>query len=178
MDGRERTRKLTLTAMVTALNLLFLYASEVLTGTRVIFCFMTALFVQTLLCEGYGRQAFLSYLATVLLGFLLCPNRLSWFFYTALLGHYGIVRQFFRRYITVSWVRSLFTVLYCNLGTALAVWALYSISGVDIRSLLPELPLPMLIIIGEGCFFFMDVLYEASVSLYLKRFRRLLFPKR
>lgn len=176
MSGRAQSRKLTLTAMVTALNVLFLYASEVLTGTRVLCCFMCSLFIQTLLCEGYNRQAFLSYLATVLLGFVLCPDRLSWFFYTALLGHYGIVRQFFRRYITVSWVRSLFTVLYCNLGTALAIWALYTISGVDIRTMLPELPLPMLVIIGEGFFFLMDVLYEASVSFYLKHLRRLIAP--
>lgn len=178
MASREQSRKLTLTAMVTALNVLFLYASEVLTGSRVICCFLCSLFVQTLLCEGYNRQAFLSYLATVLLGFILCPDRLSWFFYTALLGHYGIVRQFFRRYITVSSVRSLFTVLYCNLGTGLAVWALYTISGVDIRSHLPSLPLPLLIILAEGFFFLMDVLYEAFVSFYLKHLRKLLFPKR
>lgn len=178
MERWSQSKKLTLTAMVTALNVLFLYASEVLTGTRMLCCFACSLFVQVLLCEGYVKQAFLSYAATVLLGFILCPDRLSWFFYPALLGHYGIVRQFFRRYITISSVRSLFTVLYCNLGTALAVWALYTISEVDIRTMLPDFPLPLLILIAEGCFFLLDVLYEAFVHLYLKRFRKLLFPRR
>lgn len=171
---KDRTRALALTAMVTALNVLCLYASEVVTGTRLLFCFLCSLFIQVLVCERYIRWAFMSYLATVLLGFVLCPDRISWFFYTALLGHYGIVRQFFRRYITVGYIRSLFTVLYCNLGTALAVWALYSIAAVDIRSFLPQIPLALLLILGEGFFFLMDVLYEASVNLYIKKIRRLL----
>ena len=83
---KDRTRALALTAMVTALNVLCLYASEVVTGTRLLFCFLCSLFIQVLVCEGYIRWAFMSYLATVLLGFVLCPDRISWFFYTALLG--------------------------------------------------------------------------------------------
>lgn len=97
---KDRTRALALTAMVTALNVLCLYASEVVTGTRLLFCFLCSLFIQVLVCEGYIRWAFMSYLATVLLGFVLCPDRISWFFIrpcwgiTALCGSFsaGILR--------------------------------------------------------------------------------------
>ena len=54
------------------------------------------------------------------------------------------------------------------------MWALYSIAAVDIRSFLPQVPLVLLLILGEGFFFLMDVLYEASVNLYIKKIRRLL----
>ena len=92
-----------------------------------------------------------------------------------ILGHYGIVRRFFRKYITVPAVRSLFTVLYCNGGTALGLWALHTIAGVDVASLLPEgIPTVVLILIVEAAFFLLDVLFEAAASMYQKRLRRFL----
>ena len=108
------------------------------------------------------------------LGFLLCPDRMSWFMYVALIGHYGIVRRFFQKFITVPAVRSVFTVLYCNLGTALGLWAMYTVAEVNVLELLPDIPIVVLILIGEAVFFLLDILFEAASNLYLKRVRRFL----
>ena len=115
------SRRLSLGAMAAALTLLFLYASEVLTGFRFLCAALSGLFVIVLTEEDLFGTAWLCFLAVAILGFILCPDRMSWFLYVALIGHYGIVRRFFQKFITVPAVRSLFTVLYCNLGTALGL---------------------------------------------------------
>ncbi|MBQ3487759.1 MAG: hypothetical protein IJA71_05670 [Clostridia bacterium] len=167
-------RRLSLGAMVAALTLLFLYGSEVLTGFRFLCACFASFFVVILVEEDLFGTAWLCFLAVSILGFILCPDRISWFFYVALLGHYGIVRRFFQKFITVPSVRSVFTVLYCNLGTALGLWAMYTVAGVDVLSMLPDIPVVVLVLIVEAVFFLLDVLFEAATNLYLKRVRRFL----
>ena len=168
------SRRLSLGAMVAALTLLFLYASEVLTGFRFLCAALSGFFMVVLVQEELFGTAWLCFLAVSIMGFILCPDRMSWFMYVALIGHYGIVRQFFRKYITVPAVRSLFTVLYCNLGTALGLWAMYTVAGVNVLTMLPDIPIVVLILIVEAVFFLLDVLFEAASNMYAKKVRRFL----
>ena len=168
------SRRLSLGAMVAALTLLFLYASEVLTGFRFLCAALSGFFIVVLVQEELFGTAWLCFLAVSIMGFILCPDRMSWFMYVALIGHYGIVRQFFRKYITVPAVRSLFTVLYCDLGTALGLWAMYTVAGVNVLTMLPDIPIVVLILIVEAVFFLLDVLFEAASNMYAKKVRRFL----
>lgn len=168
------SRRLSLGAMTAALTLLFLYASEVLTGFRFLCAALSGFFIVVLTEEDLFGTAWLCFLTVAILGFLLCPDRMSWFMYVSLIGHYGIVRRFFRRFITVPAVRSVFTVLYCNLGAALGVWAMYTVAGVNVLKMLPDIPAVVLVLIVEAVFFLLDVLFEAAVNLYGKRIRRFL----
>ncbi len=168
------SRRLSLGAMVAALSLLFLYASEVLTGFRFLCAALSGFFIVVLTQEDLFGTAWLCFLTVSVLGFILCPNRMSWFLYVTLIGHYGIVRRFFQRFITVPSIRSIFTVLYCNLGTAMGVWAMYTIAGVDVLKMLPDIPVVVLVLIVEAVFFLLDILFEAATNLYQKRVRRFL----
>ena len=168
------SRRLSLGAMVAALTLLSLYASEVLTGFRFLCAALSSFFIVILTQEDLFGTAWLCFLTVSVLGFLLCPDRLSWFLYVALIGHYGIVRRFFQKFITVPAVRSVFTVLYCNLGTALGLWAIYTVAGVDLLDRLPDIPAVVLILIAEAVFFLLDILFEAAANLYVKKVRRFL----
>ena len=169
------SRRLSLGAMVAALTLLFLYASEVLTGFRFLCAALSGLFMVVLTQEDLFGMAWLCYLAVSVLGFLLCPDRLSWFLYVTLIGHYGIVRRFFQKFITVPAVRSIFTVLYCNAGTVLGLWAIYTVAGVNVLDRLPtSVPTVVLVLIAEAVFFLLDILFEAASNIYVKRIRRFL----
>ena len=168
------SRRVSLGAMVAALTLLFLYASEVLTGFRFLCAALSGVFIVVLTEEDLFGTAWLCFLTVAILGFILCPDRMSWFLYVALIGHYGIVRRFFRKFITVPAVRSVFTVLYCNLGGALGLWAMYMVAGVNVLDRLPDLPPVVLILLVEAVFFLLDILFEAAVNLYQKRVRRFL----
>ena len=169
------SRRLSLGAMAAALTLLFLYASEVLTGFRFLCAALSGIFIIVLTQEDLFGTAWLCYLTVAVLGFILCPDRMSWFLYVTLIGHYGIVRRFFQKYITVPAIRSIFTVLYCNLGTALGIWAMYTVAGVNVLDRLPDnIPTVVLILIVEAVFFLLDILFEAATDLYQKRVRRFL----
>ena len=167
-------RRLSLGAMAAALTLLFLYASEVLTGFRFLCAALSGLFVIVLTEEDLFGTAWLCFLAVAILGFILCPDRMSWFLYVTLIGHYGIVRRFFQKFITVPSVRSIFTVLYCNLGAALGFWAMYTVAGVNVLNMLPDIPVVVLVLIVEAAFFLLDILFEAAANMYRKRIRRFL----
>ena len=80
----------------------------------------------------------------------------------------------FASYITVPAVRSVFTVLYCNFSLALGLWAVYTVAGVNVLEMLPDIPVVVLILIVEAVFFLMDVLFEAANNFYQKRVRRFL----
>ena len=168
------SRRLSLGAMTAALTLLFLYASEVLTGFRFLCAAVSGFFIVVLTQEDLFGTAWLTFLTVAVLGFILCPDRMSWFLYVTLIGHYGIVRRFFQKFITVPAVRSLFTVLYCNLGTALGLWAMYTVAGVNVPEMLPDVPVVILILIVEAVFFLLDVLFEAASNMYAKKVRRFL----
>ena len=168
------SRRVSLGAMVAALTLLFLYASEVLTGFRFLCAALSGFFIVILAQEDLFGTAWLCFLAVSILGFILCPDRMSWFLYVTLIGHYGIVRRFFQKYITVPPVRSVFMVLYCNLGTALGLWAIYTVAGVNVLDMLPDIPIVVLVLIVEAAFFLLDILFEAATNLYLKNVRRFL----
>ena len=168
------SRRLSLGAMTSALTLLFLYASEVLTGFRFLCAALSGFFIVILVQEDLFGTAWLCFLTVTIVGFILCPDRMSWFLYVTLIGHYGIVRRFFQKFITVPAVRSLFTVLYCNLGTALGLWAMYTIAGVDVLQMLPDIPIVVLILIVEAVFFLLDILFEAAANMYTKKVRRFL----
>ena len=176
------SQRITLSAMVIALNVLFLYASEALSGMRLFFCFLSALPVQILLTENLKAESWLSFIASVVLGFLLCPDRFSWFFYVALLGHYGMMRAFFRRYVNKVWVRGICLVLYCNIGCALALWVLDTVAGVPYTVFISnsKIPLPpiILLLLAEAAFFLLEGVYEGFCRLYFTKLRPHLFSRR
>ncbi|MDO4565494.1 MAG: hypothetical protein Q4C04_07770 [Clostridia bacterium] len=166
------SKKISLSAMVVALNTLFLYASETVPFCRFLFAYIASLFVYVLVGERKYGLAWLSFLATALLSFLILPDRITWFFYVALIGHYGIARQFFLDKVNLVWLRSLLLVLYCNIGFALASFVLWQLAEVSILSLLPNIHLVLLIIAAQICFFLLDVIYNVCIAFYNKRIRK------
>lgn len=167
-------RKAALGGMVTTLSLLFLYASETVPYLRVVCCFLSGLFVCVLVSENLFGTAWVSFLATAAIGFLLLPTRLCWFFYVTLIGHYGIVRGLLYRNVRIAWLRTLAMVVYCNIGVALGCVLLYYIAGQSIFSIMTWQPV-LLVLVAEIAFFALDLIYGATLKLYERRIRRWLF---
>lgn len=167
-------RKVALCGMVTALSLLFLYASETVPYLRLFCCFLSSLFVCVLVAENLFGAAWLCFFATALLGFVLLPSRVSWFFYVTIGGHYGIVRGLLYRNVRIPWLRTLAMVVYCNIGVALGCVLLYYVAGQSILDVLTLSPVLMLLL-AEISFFALDLIFGAALKLYETRIRRWLF---
>lgn len=165
------SKKLSLAGMVIALNTLSIYASETLPFARFIFAFVCSLFIFVLVRESLFASAWLCFLATAVLTFFILPNRLTWFFYVALLGHFGIVRQFLCNKVNVSWLRSILLVIYCNIGCALAGYALFALAGVNLLGMVEGYPLVLVIILAQICFFVLDIIYNLCTKIYNRRIR-------
>lgn len=169
----KASKKIALAGMVVALNTLSIYASETVPFARFIFAFLSALFVYVLVSERLFALSWLSFIATALLTFFILPSdRFTWFFYVALIGHFGIVRQFFCDKVNVGWLRSVLLVIYCNIGCALAAFILWRVAGVSILDKLPNLPIVLIVIFAEICFFALDIIYNLCTKFYNRRIRK------
>ena len=56
----------------------------------------------------------------------------------------------------------------------MGLWAMYTVAGVDVLKMLPDIPVVVLILAVEAVFFLLDILFEAAANLYQKRVRRFL----
>ncbi len=164
-------RRVALFGMVTALTVLFLYAAETVPYLKLICCFMAGLFICIPVTENLYGGAWLCFFASVLIGFFLLPSRICWFFYVAIVGHYGIVRGLLYRNIQIVWLRTVAMVVYSNLGVALGCVLLYVIAGQSIFSLLTLSPI-LAVLLAEIGFFLLDLTYGAALKLYERRIRR------
>ena len=171
----SKTHKLSLAAMVFALSLLFLYASEVLPYMRFPFCFFACFCLQVLLSERFASYAWLCFLGTATLSFFLLPDRFSWFAYVSLLGHYGIVRGWICRMVRVGWIQGLCLTLYSNLCIATAGIVFMLLSSAPISQLLPDFPVILVIALFEILVFGLDLLYRICTVFYESTLRPLLF---
>lgn len=171
MKKPTTTRKLAICAMVTALSVLFLYASEAVSYARLICLFLVAFTMHIPTREGQYGYCWISFFATAIISFFILPSRISWFFYVAVVGHYAIIHRLIYNGVNVGWLKSLLMLLYCNIGSAVLIYLLYLFFEIDPYSLLPDYPLAICIIVLELCFLFLDLAFNICSKLYEKRLR-------
>ena len=93
MKKISATTKLTLSAMSTALSVVFLYAASVIPTAKLALCFLTSLMPWIPLRERGGFvYALLSYAATGAICFFLIPNKLYFAAYILFFGCYGMIK--------------------------------------------------------------------------------------
>ncbi|MEL7608560.1 MAG: hypothetical protein AAGU74_03575 [Bacillota bacterium] len=170
--------KITLGAMATALTLVALYASSVLPAGRLVCFFLSSLFAYALCAEGAYMSAFISFLASATLAFLLIPDKNVLLPYVILLGHYGIFRTFLYARVKDFLLRSALLLIYCNAFTAIGILLAMFVLRLDVMALLPDLALWLLIVAAEAGFVALGVLYAIAAHYYDIRLRSLLIPRR
>ncbi len=172
------TQKLTLGAMVCALNVVCLYATSVFPSGKLALYFLSGLFVYALTVEKAYISSIVSFLASSLLAFLIIPNKLVIIPYVCLLGHYGIFKTFIDEKIKDGIGRILLKLVYSNLFFALAAALAYYVFNVCLAGIALTLPIWLLVIIAEIALVVYDFLYLICEKIYENRIRRFIIPKR
>ncbi|MCL2672336.1 MAG: hypothetical protein FWF10_09935 [Clostridiales bacterium] len=159
-------------AMVISLSVLYLYAAEMLPAGCFVFAFLACLCMEPL-AEQRGA-GLISFIAVTLLGFFLLPSRLIWFFYVAVLGHYGLMRNWLYARTRSIWLRTGGMLLYTNVF--LVAWGFVFHIAIDISVLdFFTTPLPLLIILAEAGILMLGVLYHFCSVFYQRKLKRF-FP--
>ncbi len=172
------TQKLTLGAMVCALNVVCLYATSVFPSGKLMMYFLSSVFVYALTVEEAYISAIVSFLASSALAFFIIPNKLVIIPYICLLGHYGIFKTFIDGKVKDGIGRILLKLVYSNLFFALAAALAYYAFEVRLTGIALTLPIWLLVIIAEVALVAYDFLYLICEKVYENRIRRFIIPKR
>ena len=94
---KKRTRNITITALFTALTVVFLYVAAVLPTGQVGFVAVASLFAVAAVVEsGLGAGLFV-FIGSALLGYLIVPNKTAVFLYGLFFGYYPVLKSLIER---------------------------------------------------------------------------------
>ena len=165
--------------MVVALTVLALYAASVLPSGKLACYFLASLFVYALSFEGAYTAAFLSYVASSLLAFLLIPDKLSLLPFFALLGHFGIFKAFAQAHMRDRFIRFVAYLIYCTVFTGIGALGAFYLLGFNLLESIPfGLPVYLAILILEAMFAAYAALFLVCQRFYENRIRNSLLSKK
>ena len=178
MKRLSMARKVSIGAMVVALNLVMLYLASVLPAGRLACYFVCSLFIYVLAGEKAYPMAIGAMLATALLGYIILPSKNTLIPYVVLIGHYGIFKSFIDAAVPDRLIRFGVKLLYSNVFVTLGVYFCYAVLKIDMTALLPKMALWIFVILAEVGFVAFDLLYQVCQNIYEVRLRRAIIPKK
>lgn len=162
-------RKATLGAIAIALTFIVLYAATMLPTGRLAAYFLASVFVAGVTCENMPLTAFIAYIGTSALAFMILPDKFALLPYIGFLGWYGVVKYLLERKLkgVVLWAAK-----FLVFNASAVVLVLVYRQLISILFTFPvQLPLWIVILILEGAFICYDVLYSMVANFYFHSIR-------
>ena len=171
--------RLTVSAMTTALGVLFTFAASVIPAGRLGFLFLASLVIWIPLNERGGVfSAILCYLATAGVTFLIVSNKLYDGAYLIFFGIYGFIKLGVDMLIPDRILAFIVKLILMNGLAVLAVWLGGLILEQNVFSLLPEYPLYIAIPLLEIAFAAYELLYSFCIKMFDDHLRDIIIPRR
>ena len=166
---RNKTFKLALGGICLALTLVFMFAGSFVPGIELTLFAIASVFTAVMILETGVSGAVIFYLAAVMLGFVLIPNKLGIIPYAFLFGYYGILKFYIEKIHSgpmqlaskVIFFTALLTVGFLGFKELL-------LGAVDI----PDYPAFILIAGGLVIMLLYDWLYTQLINFYVVKVQR------
>lgn len=160
----KATKRLTYAAMVAALTVVLMLLTRWLPTMRISVLFVVSLLPMALVCEKAYKETALCVLASAVLGWLFLPNSLEALAYALFFGWYGLIwRATLQRPLAL---RLLLRWMFFNVGWTAGLFLA--------RSLVGNLPLWLIWLLGQAAFIAYNFLYGLCVGFYQRRLRPVL----
>lgn len=121
--SRDRTRKITLTGILSAIVIIALVLESIMPTGRLGFYVLAAFILSVVLLECGVRFAWAGYVVTSLAGFLIVPDKLNIIPYIAFFGIYTLVKYHIES-LRITWVEIILKLAAFNLF----LWPAWSIA--------------------------------------------------
>lgn len=165
-DRKKSTRALATGGIFLALSIVTLFIATIIPGVELTLYAISSFYVAFIIVESGARNGMLFYVASVLLGLLIVPNKAGLLPYAMFFGLYGIVKYYIEK-IRKTPFEIVLKLLFFNVsyGVGLLFFKELFLGSVN----LPDLAWPLLIIGAQGFFLFFDYLYTLVVGFYLAK---------
>ena len=161
----KKTRRITLTAVFTALTLVFLYLASILPTVRLGFTAAASLFAVAAVIEAGIVSAFFVFIGSSIIGALLLPDKTAVIIYVLFFGYYPVIKSLAEK------SRS----MLLNWALKLAVFeAAFTLTWFLFRSLIFNvkvlwMPVIVVYLIGASAFLVFDIGLTRLIGFYIIR---------
>ena len=164
----SKTMNIALGGICLALTIIFLFGGSIVPGIELTLFAISSLFTAVMILEVGTKGGVLLYMAAVLLGFAIIPNKLAMIPYTFFFGYYGIVKYYIEK-LSSRWLQ---LSLKSGLFAALLAVGLLGFKQLLLGSIhLPDYPVWLLIIAGVAFLLLYDFIYTFLIGFYLRRIK-------
>ena len=164
----SKTIKIALGGICLALTMVCLFGGSIVPGIELTLFAISSVFTAVMILEAGVKGGLLLYVAAVLLGFAIIPNKLAMIPYAFLFGYYGIVKYYIEklssRWIQLSLKSGFFAVL---LTIGLVGFKQLLLGSIH----LPDYPVWLLIIAGVAFLLLYDFVFTALILFYQRRIK-------
>ncbi len=172
----KNTKKITLSAMMTALGVLIMSLGAVLEVMDLSACALASLFVAFVYIEIGSPFTWLVWICTSLLTFLFFPGSALWFEYLIVFGLYPILKGYIERLPRKIWW--LVKIIFGNIVIVALIFGFNYITGAPLFATDKKIIVAGLYLLLNVCFVLYDIFLTVLVRYYMDklhpRFKRFL----
>lgn len=157
-----------------ALTVAFLFGASFVPGVEMTLYAFSSFFIAFMIIEKGPKEGIVLYVAAVLLGLILVPNKLGLLPFIAFFGYYGILKYYIEQLKTPAAqvvVKVMFYALIMLAAIKLGGELLFDSSGI------PGIPNIVLYIGGIIMMVVYDLIYTLIIKIYRQRFKREKMPE-
>lgn len=167
--GKNRTYVIASSGICLALAMVFLFAGSVVPGVELTMFALSSLFVAVIVIESGTGAGIIFYIASVILGFVIIPNKLAMIPYAFFFGYYGIIKSVIEKNVRSTAAQLIIKAAFFALVLCIGLLGFKELLLGSIT--LPDYPVAILIIAGILMMLLYDYIYTLLTAFYLRRIR-------
>ena len=168
MDRKE-TNTIALGGICLALTVVFLFGASFVPGVELTLYALSSLFVAVMVIERGPKSGLMLYVAVVILGLILVPNKVGMLPYICLFGYYGVAKYYIEKSFKPAVQLAVKIVLFAVV-LAIALWGTKGLLFGNID--LPDYSTVIIFAGGIAMMVLYDVIYSFAIRIYRERVKR------
>ena len=166
--GNLDTKKIATGGVLLALSIATLFGATFVPGIELTLYALSSVYVAIIILEFTVNTGWLFYFASVMLAFIIIPNKGALIPYTIFFGIYAMMKYYIESFKKISQpVEVLLKLLFFNLMFVLGFIFFGMLFTGAIR--IPDLALPIILLLAQVFFLAYDYILTLMVGFYLKR---------
>ena len=179
MKRTSPAARITVGAMSAAIGVLFMFAASAVPAGKLALLFLASLVIWIPLNSEKGLlHAFLVYIATGAITFLIVPDKKFFIIYALFFGIFGMGKYIIEKFIKDKFLVFFVKLIVCNVFAGAYILLTAKLFEIDIITLLPALPLYVLIPLMEIAFVAYDLVYTMCAKFFDDKLRKYITPPR
>lgn len=171
---RKGTNTIALGGICLALTIVFLFGASFVPGIELTLYALSSLFVAVMVIERGPKSGLLLYVAAVILGLILVPNKLGMLPYICLFGYYGVAKFYIEKNLRPNIQLIMKAVLFAVV-VAIGLWGTKGLLFGNIQ--IPEYSTVIIFVGGIIMLMLYDAIYTFAIRLYKERIKREKVPE-